>query len=127
MIVRALHAAMALLFGLCVAVQYNDPDPLPWMGMYGAALVLCVLGALARPPRDAAIIVGVLALVWAGTQSSSFLTCITTKDACFSSWDMHNDLVAEEAREVGGLFIVAAWSLVVFSDANRRRKRSDAS
>ena len=121
---RVLHGIMVPLFGLCVAVQYNDPDGLQWMVLYASALVLALLGALGAPPRWPAALVAVFAVLWACVQLPSFETCIGVKNACFSSFEMHEDLVAEEAREVGGLLIVAFWSVVVLMDANARLRRS---
>ena len=37
-VLRMLHVVMALLFCLSIAVQYNDPDPIAWVCIYGAAL-----------------------------------------------------------------------------------------
>lgn len=36
---RYVHLSMFLLFLLCCAVQYNDPDPLTWIALYGYAAV----------------------------------------------------------------------------------------
>ncbi len=123
-VVRVLHALMVPLFGLCVAVQYNDPDGLQWMMIYASALLLALFGAFGAPPRWPAAVVATFAFLYACVQAPSFQTCITVKDACFSSFQMHNDLVAEEAREVGGLLIVVGWSLVTIMDANARLRRS---
>ena len=35
-----LSAGATLVFGLACAAQFNDPDPLGWIGMYGAAAAL---------------------------------------------------------------------------------------
>ena len=32
-----------LLFSVCAALQWNDPDPLVWMAVYGGAAVACGL------------------------------------------------------------------------------------
>ena len=39
------------LFVFSAAVQYNDPDPVQWMVVYGAAALLCALRAGGRPAR----------------------------------------------------------------------------
>ena len=38
--VRAFNGLMCALFLLSVVVQWNDPDPLRWMAIYGAAFVV---------------------------------------------------------------------------------------
>src|SRR5262245_6235494 len=98
--VRVAHALAAAVFVLCIAVQFNDPDPIRWIAMYGAALIVACLGVANRANPVLAALVALVALSWALTQADSFVTCLTTKSACFTSWDMHDDLVAEEAREV---------------------------
>lgn len=40
---------MVPLFLLAVAVQWNDPDPVRWMAIYGAAFGVCLVVALSRP------------------------------------------------------------------------------
>src|SRR6185503_18124067 len=63
---RAANLALALVFTGFAAVQYNDPDPVRWMAVYGAAAVVCGLAAFR--PRSAglpAAAVGLAAFVWA--------------------------------------------------------------
>ncbi|MBK9175222.1 MAG: transmembrane 220 family protein [Flavobacteriales bacterium] len=43
---KALNITLAILFLLFAAVQFNDPDPLVWMFVYGAVGTLCLLAAL---------------------------------------------------------------------------------
>src|SRR5688572_32014402 len=40
----------AVMFGASVAVQINDPDPLPWMAVYGGAAIIALLEWV-RPVR----------------------------------------------------------------------------
>jgi len=124
---RVAHAGMVAVFALCAFVQLNDPDPLRWIAMYVAALVVAALGAAGRPDPWLAGIVATIALGWAGSQADAFVTCLGAGHTCFSSWDMHDDAIAEEAREAGGLLIAAAWSIVALADSLwRRRSRPDA-
>jgi hypothetical protein len=109
---RVVSALMTVLLAVAVAVQYNDPDPVQWMAMYGVA---CVLSAVAvmrgRAPWAWAAAVGLVALVWGlvvaqGAYGRSHLT------EMFQSWEMKSPGV-EEAREASGLLIVAAWMAVL--------------
>lgn len=103
---------MVLLFLLAVAVQWNDPDPVRWMAIYGAALCVCLLVAWRRRlPVAVPILVGLVALVWS-------LATIATGPAAnwyshmFDAWEMQSATV-EQAREATGLLIVAVWMFVM--------------
>lgn len=98
---------MAALFLFAAAVQYNDPDPLRWMAIYGLAALACVLFLAGRPPRWAPALVGVVALAWAGTLAPGVVGRVSIGEL-FQSYRMLSEPV-EEAREMGGLLIVAAW------------------
>jgi hypothetical protein len=109
MFFRVLCMVMTALFVLSVAVQYNDPDPIQWMAIYGAGAVFSALAARGKPgvawhwPALAAAI----ALVWGlfsiqpvwGTDAFAHMT---------DAWEMKN-LPIEEARETCGLLFTAAW------------------
>jgi hypothetical protein len=61
------NAIMLLMFVFSAAVQLNDPDPLPWMGIYGAAAAVCALETRRRTPAWAPVALALVALVWAGS------------------------------------------------------------
>lgn len=42
---RTIHIILAILFFLFAAVQYNDPDPLLWMLIYGSVGLIALLKA----------------------------------------------------------------------------------
>ena len=124
-VLRLLHVVMALLFALSIAVQYNDPDALPWMMIYAAAFILAVCGAAARPPQWQAAVVATFAFAWGLALYPA--VPVFFHSGVSTSFYMHtgND-VEEEARECGGLAIVVAWSLVTLVDSNIRRRRSSS-
>jgi len=93
-----------LVFIYAVIVQYNDPDPLRWMLIYGGAAVACLIP---RIRWYLPAIVAVVALVW----------MITTLPAIFEARDFTG---TEIEREAGGLLIVSIWML----DLVRRKRRS---
>ncbi len=65
MVFRVVGALMTVLLAVAVAVQYNDPDPIPWMAIYGAAAALSALAVVrGRAPLTPVAVVGVVALVW---------------------------------------------------------------
>ena len=124
-VLRVLHVVMALLFALSIAVQYNDPDAPPWMMMYGAALIVAVSGAVARPMQWQAALLATFAFAWALTLYPAVPAFLHS--GVSTSFYMHTgDNVEEEARECGGLSIVVVWSLVTLVDSNARRRSSKA-
>jgi len=109
---RIASAVMALLFFVCILLQYNDPDPVQWMAIYGAATIVC--GAYAwrgRMPAAVPLVVAGVAILW----------------GVFIALDIHGHFEwhhlaesmhagtpqIEESRESLGLFIVAAWMLAI--------------
>jgi hypothetical protein len=110
---RTANAFMAMLFVLATVVQYNDPDPLRWMALYGAAAVLSAWSA-ARPRAVsswAPALLGLVALTWGALLGLGVAGQVRFADL-FRSWHMEQERV-EEAREAIGLFIVAAWMAVL--------------
>ncbi len=97
---------MAALFLFAAAVQYNDPDPLRWMGIYGVAALACLLSLAGRLPRWMPVLVGMVALAWAGTLAPGVGR--VSIGEIFQLYGMLSEPV-EEAREMGGLLIVATW------------------
>jgi hypothetical protein len=107
MLLRVANWVMTAAFLFSVAVQYNDPDPIRWMLVYGLAALACVLELWGRLIWYFPAALGVLALVWAASIAPRVIGKTTFGDM-FQSFHMINPVV-EEAREMGGLLIVAAW------------------
>jgi hypothetical protein len=114
---KLLNYLLLAMFVFSVLVQYNDPDPLVWLTVYGLAAVACVL-AFKRPthwllPGGLAL----LTLIWASTLALRVWGRVAIGEL-FEAWEMKDQRV-EEARELGGLLIVAVWMLVLFGRAVR--------
>jgi hypothetical protein len=95
-------------------VQWNDPDPLPWIAAYSATALLAGRHALGSPaPLSASAGLGLALAVWALLLSPSLLQADAGAYTAFSM----QDRIAEEAREAIGLWLAAgylawlAWSL----------------
>jgi phosphatidylserine synthase len=120
-IFRGVSAVMTALLALGVLVQYNDPDPIQWMAIYGAA---CVLSALVvarrRVPIWAIAAVGIVAVLWGALIGQGAFGRSHFAEM-FESWEMKAPAV-EEAREAWGLMIIAAWMavLAIWTRAGRR-------
>ncbi len=118
---RIATAAMALIFALALVVQYNDPDPWRWMALYGAAAGACLLAIRGAASRWLAAAVAVAATVWAASLAPAVAGRVAPGDL-FREVGMAS-LEIEEAREMVGLLLVAAWMLVLLFTARRRGRR----
>lgn len=125
MIARVVFALLVPLFGLCVAVQFNDPDPLAWIAIYAAAGLVCAgvaadvrSGAVTR----AAVVVAAVAFVWALTLLPSAVSFLRSNKEPVNFTMKTGDAEEEEAREDGGLaLVVVACAAAAVVDARRRR------
>lgn len=109
--------------GLCltaVALQYNDPDPLRWGALYGAAAVSTVAALHHRRGWRAAAVVGLVAGVWAAIVWAGVLGRVEATDLWRKMSEKGGKV--EEYREAGGLTLVAAW-LGAMAAVGRRRAR----
>ena len=120
-VLRVLNVVMGFLFVLAAAVQYNDPDPVRWVVIYGAAAVACWLSLRRRLRAGFVVVVGAVALVWALTIVPSVAGKVSFSQL-FTDLAMHAPLV-EEGRETGGLLLVAVWMAVLFTTLPRQTSR----
>jgi len=110
---RLLNGLMAVLFAVAVVVQFNDPDPLRWVAVYGAALTVSTLAAVrGRVPVVLPAAVGALALAWGLFLGESAGATLRTYQHMFDAWEMKSTSI-EEAREATGLLIVFFWMAIV--------------
>jgi hypothetical protein len=108
---RIADGIMLVLFLFSVVVQFNDPDPLRWVGIYGLAAVACA-ASLARTIRWwLPTVVTSVALVWAATLAPGVIGKVRFLDM-FGAFEMKS-VAVEEAREMYGLVLVAAWMVVL--------------
>jgi hypothetical protein len=115
--VRIFSVLPGLLFLLSVIVQYNDPDPVRWVLIYGAAFVAAVLAVRGDAPVWLAGVTGVLAIVWAAVLLPRVLGQVEAGQL-FRERGMAT-MAIEEAREMIGLLLVALW-MGVLSFSPRR-------
>ena len=116
------NVLMLLMFLMSVAVQYNDPDPLTWMTIYGLAAVACVMELSGRTRWWMPALIGAGALVWAVTIEPRVLGKVPFL-SMFSAWEMKNAGI-EESREMYGLVIVTVWMAALAIHARRSVKRA---
>jgi hypothetical protein len=105
--VKTATVVMACLFALCIAVQYNDPDPVVWMALYLVPLVLSLRAFGGRADLWLNLVAGVgyslAALLWAPHYAAGYLD-------------------NEEAREAGGLLVSGLWMGFLAWKGWRRRR-----
>ena len=100
---------MALALALSAVVQWNDPDPFPWVAGYGTAALLVATHATGRTLPW--LLTGSLALLLAGFALRFSPSVFEADLGAYTAVGMR-DTGAEEAREAIGLWIAAlccAW------------------
>lgn len=107
---QALNLFMVLVFLLSAAVQYNDPDSLPWIVIYLLAAVTCLIPLPGYQKTCSALILAI-ALVWMIAIGLNIDGTVSIADI-FASISMRTKEV-EEAREIGGLAILCVWMVVL--------------
>ncbi len=112
-----------LIFLLGAVIQINDPDPVIWMAMWGAAAGACLLfglGLTGSAFRAVPLLIGIIALVWA-----AILIPVVVNSAGDLRWkEVFNvvtmsSIAVEWVREMGGLLIIAAWMGVIFHSSRK--------
>ena len=103
---RIAAGVMCAVFVASTAVQWNDPDPLAWIGLYGLAALLAAAAAAGRVPlvpNAAAFVLFVgLTALWLPSLESA-------RPEAFTSFQMKESR-DEEPRETIGLALCAVWS-----------------
>ncbi len=120
---RVASAVWALVFFASAVVQYNDPDPIQWMAVYGAAAVISAI-AVFRPGRPAwgwPALVAAVAFAWAFSIVPRVVGKIGLADL-FATMKAGTPAI-EESREAIGLAMVATWMVVLALSSRRRSSR----
>jgi uncharacterized membrane protein len=102
---------MIVAFLFSVIVQYNDPDPLVWMAIYGAAMIACILFAFGKSPSFLPRIILSIAVIWALTIAAQVIGKVGFSEL-FQAFEMKDERV-EVGREFGGLLIIVFWMSVL--------------
>jgi hypothetical protein len=114
------NVVAAVLFAASVVVQVNDPDPLPWMGIYGAAAIIALLECTRQVRPVFPALLSITALGWAATIAPRVIGKVPFAEM-FGAFEMKN-VGVEESREMYGLLLVALWMAAVALAGWRRRK-----
>lgn len=109
---------MAALLAVCVALQYNDPDPIRWMAIYGVAMVIAAVLPSKKSLVPVGFVVGAITLAWAAYLLYDVWGRMEVTDLVDKMSEKGG--AVEEGRESGGLAIAGVW--LVFASAFRRTR-----
>jgi hypothetical protein len=109
---------MAALFAVSAVLQYNDPDPAPWMAIYGTGAIISALMPTQKPFAGLAMIVGLGCSIWSLYLIHSTWGLIAVSD--LTSKMSEKGGAVETGREAVGLAIEAVW--LVGASAFRGRR-----
>lgn len=116
----AANSVMFAAFVVSVIVQVNDPDPLPWVLIYGLAAGACLLALLRRGHWALPALVALGAGGWAASIAPRVIGRVPFLDM-FGAFEMES-LAVEESREMYGLLIIAVWmAALAWREARRAR------
>ena len=121
--IRILNYLMLIVFLYMVVVQYNDPDTLLWIAIYGIAAIICFLASRDRLHWGLSAFVAIAALGWALTLAPHVIGKVSFSEL-FGNLYMKT-LAIEQAREMGGLLIVAVWMTVLAVKMRQQSKKND--
>ncbi len=105
---RIINWILALLWLSFVIVQYNDPDPLGWMLLYGLVVIVCAMAALKKYYKP--LIIGGIAVsvIWAATLLPAVIDYFSNHASNEILEHMQpGKIFIEEARECFGLILSA--------------------
>jgi hypothetical protein len=94
-----------VLFSLSVGLQVNDPDPVRWMALYGAAGIAVGVLPAHRFVSLACIAIGLVAAGWCAYLGQQVFGAIKVSDLWLKMSEKGG--AVEVGREAGGLAIVA--------------------
>ena len=96
---------LGLVFAFAAGLQFNDPDPLAWSLIYGAAAIAMFVRSSGLFPALAALVPGLVALVWGGVVLVGIQGPVDWP-AVVGDVGMKTVQV-ELVREAAGLFLIA--------------------
>ena len=108
MALKIFNTLFLAVFVLSALAQINDPDPAPWLAMYLTAAIMCVAHYRATPGPWLPLTLLAGSLVWILFLLPDVVGSVPPADIV-ASLSMRSRAV-EEAREIGGLTLIAFWA-----------------
>lgn len=109
MLFKLINSVMVLMFVFAIFVQFNDPDPLLWIALYGAVLSACIAQYINMNLGKGLYL---LALVYAAGIAYLSPSFTDTSMHAFGSVGM-DSMQDELVRELWGLIICLIWTGVL--------------
>ena len=116
-ILRFAHGIMAGLFAFSVTLQINDPNPAPWILLYGMSALAAGLAAAGRSSRYLALGVLAICALWE-IQYLRVGAWHTPLSALVAEWHMTNETIVL-GREFYALILIGSWMTVIGCTARR--------
>ena len=76
-----------VIYLLCAAVQYNDPDALPWVALYLSAAAMCAARLRKRLPEWLPKLLFIVSLLWMGALLPNIIGQVSPRGRC--CFDQH--------------------------------------
>jgi hypothetical protein len=107
---KIFNGVFAFLFLGFAALQYNDPDPLVWISIYMAMVIVCLLAIRNRNYKVVTMALAVIYISYAAILSPALLTWWQSEDRglLFDDLAKMQFPYIEETREFLGLMICLA-------------------
>jgi hypothetical protein len=119
---QLLNIPFAAIFAFGALLQYNDPNPIPWVSIYLAAALSCALVVMKRPGWKLPAVVAVVAAAWCSVYVFQGAWTVPAGEM-FAEWEMKNQEVLQ-TREMFGLGIIAVWTALLAIFARMGNKSS---
>lgn len=108
---KTLNLVFLAAFLLSALVQFNDPDPLRWIVIYSAMVLICSLHHFGQLRWYIAAAPALISVVWIASLLPALNRGVPWLEVV-GSLTMQNDTV-EEVREIGGLLLILLWAGVL--------------
>ncbi len=126
---RVVKIVLSLIFLAFAAWQINDPDPILWIIVYGAMVVVSIMTIFERYPTGIMIVMAAGYLVLTIQYFNGFAEWLGSADRSllFDDIAKMDHLYIEEAREFMGLLInIVVLLFYFFLDWRKQRRRTEA-
>lgn len=112
---KGVKIALIILYVVFAALQWNDPDPVLWIGIYGVTAIIILMNVFGWHSK---IVIGVLIAIgalYSLTYFGGVLDYFRANDLGAIGDEMHYDRpYIELTREFGGLWIALAGLILVY-------------
>ncbi len=107
---KIFNILFALIFLLFCFVQFNDPDPILWIAIYGSMAVLCIIAIFNKYPQRIYLVLLILFVGYSTLYIPSVMVWLKQEHLSdlFDEVAKMEHLYIEESREFLGLMICVA-------------------